>query len=151
MSTDARTLAEWVKLKWEFGLRGIPDEVLVAAQRVLAAPVALDRPQPATIYYIEERRGPTREGPWSEWGDDPKAAERIVGRSFTSLRELTADECRARCMSIDSDGRQEWRELRCIPYHRGTPEKPYCACSSPGCDICHPSAGNGHLYSEDVW
>jgi hypothetical protein len=34
---DAKILAEWVKLKWEFGAPGIPDEVLAAAKRVLAA------------------------------------------------------------------------------------------------------------------
>lgn len=49
MSNDAKCLAEWVKLKWEFGLRGIPDEVLAAAKRVLA-----DQPAPTETSSSEE-------------------------------------------------------------------------------------------------
>lgn len=70
--------------------------------------------RPATIYYIEERTGPSREGPWSEWNDGPR--DSIFPRPFTSAVELTAEQCRARCVRIGADG-EIWKELRCIPYH----------------------------------
>lgn len=87
------------------------------------APVATDTQareadtgRPAVIYYIEERRGPSKEGPWGPWGD-PKAAGRLIWHSFTSVRLLSEQECRPACMSIGLvKGQQEWRELRCIPY-----------------------------------
>jgi hypothetical protein len=71
--------------------------------------MAKEAKRPAAIYLIEERRGPSKQGPWSDWGEQPPG--RLLGRETVSARELTAEECRPQCMMIGGSQGEVWREL----------------------------------------
>lgn len=82
--------------------------------------------EPTVIYLIEQRRAPSKNGPWPEWSSEvlPKGA--VMPRARTCADPLTPEQCAPRCMGIGYDGNPKaevWQELRCIPFYRVQPSQ----------------------------